>query len=132
MRPLGQKQKLKFLSLEKVFKLFRLLSPKPMKHDTALPDGTRLEATPKTGRNWNDGTAELKSSSGSRTNVRFCVIISCNGRGLFRSLAHCYIWTDIGRSPSSGRFVAMAYDFKKEFRELYKSSGRPSVVTFRL
>ena len=23
----------------------------------------------------------------------------------------------------------MAYDFKKEFRELYRSSGKPSVVT---
>lgn len=36
-----------------------------MKHDIELPDGTRLEATLKTGRNWNDETAEPKPSSGS-------------------------------------------------------------------
>lgn len=46
-----------------------------MKHDTALPDGTRLEATPKTGRNWNDWTAELKPSS--RNNSDSQIIYSC-------------------------------------------------------
>ena len=95
----------------------------------ASPDGTRLEAAPKTRRNWNDGAVEPKPSSGSRTDVLFCVIISSNGRGVFRSRAHCYIWSDIDGNPSSGRFVAMAYDFKKEFRELYRPSGKPSVVT---
>ena len=39
-----------------------------MKHDMALPDGTRFETAPKTGRNWNDGTAELKPSSGNNGN----------------------------------------------------------------
>lgn len=31
----------------------------------ALPGGTRFETAPKTGCNWNDGTAEPKPSSGS-------------------------------------------------------------------
>ena len=63
--PLGQKQKLKALSLKKFLKLFRFSTPKPTKHDTALPDGTRFETAPKTGCNWNDGTSEPMPSSGS-------------------------------------------------------------------
>lgn len=105
------------------------MSPKLTKHDMVSPGGTWLETAPKTGRNWNDGTTELGSSNGNRTDVRFCVIISGNGRGVFRSRAHCYIWSDIGGNPSSGRYVAIAYDFKKEFGELYRPSGKPGVVT---
>lgn len=49
--------------------------------------------------------------------------------GFLQSRAHCYIWSDIDGNPSSGRAVAMAYDFKKEFRGLYRPPGKPSVVT---
>ena len=33
--------------------------------------GTRFETAAKTGRNWNDGTAELGPPSGNRTQVRY-------------------------------------------------------------
>ena len=46
-------------------KLSRLLSPRPTKHDMALPGGTRFETAAKTGRNWNDGTVETLPPSGS-------------------------------------------------------------------
>ena len=64
--PLGQKRKLKALSLNKVLKLFQLMSPKAMKYDMVLLGGTRLETSPKTGCNWNDGMAESTPSSGSK------------------------------------------------------------------
>ena len=64
--PLGQKQKLNPLSLKKVLKLSQLLSPKPTKHDMASFGGTRSVSMPKTGCNWNDGTAEPTPSSGNR------------------------------------------------------------------
>ena len=51
------------------------------------------------------------------------------GRGFFRSRAHRYIRTNIGGKPKLWRTVAVAYDFKKEFREFYKPSGKPSIVT---
>ena len=47
-------------------KLSQLLSPKPTKHDEALPGGIRFETAPKTGCNWKGGTAEPKPPSGNR------------------------------------------------------------------
>ena len=47
-------------------KLSQLLSPRPIKRDVVLFSGTRSVAAPKTGRNWNDGTAELGSPSGNK------------------------------------------------------------------
>ena len=59
-------KKLNVLSLKKKFlKLSQLLSPKPTKHNKALPDGIRFETALKTGCNWTDGTTEPKPSSGS-------------------------------------------------------------------
>ena len=52
--------------------------------------------------------------------------------GFLQSRAHCYIWSDIDGNPSSGRFVAMAYDFKKEFGELSRPPDKPSILSFRL
>ena len=52
-------------------KLPRLLSPKPTKRDMALPGGTRLEAEPKTGCNWNDRAAKPKPLSGD-SEKRLC------------------------------------------------------------
>ena len=46
-------------------KLSQLLSPRPTKRNVVSFDGTRSVAAPKTGRNWNDGTAELGPSSGN-------------------------------------------------------------------
>ena len=51
------------------------------------------------------------------------------GRGFFRSRAHRYIQTNIGGKSKLWGTVAVAYDFKKEFREFYKPSGKPSIVT---
>lgn len=76
-------------------KLSQLLSPRPTKHDMALPGGTRFETAPKTGCNWNDGTAGLKPSSGSsRSGVLYNDIIPASRRGLDRSRAFCYARTD--------------------------------------
>ena len=62
-----------------------------MKRDVASFGGTRFEMPPKTGCNWNDGTAEPEPSSGSkRTLVRISYIIPGNG-ALFRieNAPHC-------------------------------------------
>lgn len=47
-------------------RLSQVLSPKPTKRDMVSPGGTRLETALKTGRNWNDETAEPLPSSGNR------------------------------------------------------------------
>lgn len=52
-------------------KLSQHLSPKPTKHDMALPGGTRLETALKTGCNWNDGTTKTEPSSGNGPTTRF-------------------------------------------------------------
>ena len=51
----------------------KFLSPRPTKHDVVVPGGTRLETAPKTGCNWNDGTAEPALSS--RNEGRICLAV---------------------------------------------------------
>ena len=65
--PLGTKIKTQYSEFEKSFlRLSQLLSPKPTKRDIASFGGTRSVSMPKTGCNWNDGTAEPTPSSGNR------------------------------------------------------------------
>lgn len=68
------------------------MSPKPTKRDMVLLGGTRFETAPKTGRNWNDGTAEPKPSSGSRTYVLYNFIVPDSRHGFNRIRAYCCIW----------------------------------------
>lgn len=64
--PLGTKIKTQSPEFEKSFlRLSQLLSPKPTKRDIASFGGTRSVSMPKTGCNWNDGTAEPTPSSGN-------------------------------------------------------------------
>ncbi len=95
--PLGTKIKTQSPEFEKSFlRLSQLLSPKPTKRDIASFGGTRSVSMPKTGCNWNDGTAEPTPSSGSRTHVLYNVIAPGGRRSFNRSYACCYIWVDGG------------------------------------
>lgn len=47
----------------------KFLFLRPTKHDVVVPGGTRLETAPKTGCNWNDGTAEPALSSGNEGRI---------------------------------------------------------------
>ena len=63
------------------------MSPKPTKRDIASFGGTRSVSMPKTGCNWNDGTAEPKPSSGNRIYVRYNNQIPDSGHGLIESVS---------------------------------------------
>lgn len=68
--PLGTKIKTQSPEFEKSFlRLSQLLSPKPTKRDIASFGGTRSVSMPKTGCNWNDGTAEPTPSSGNNVHT---------------------------------------------------------------